>query len=247
MSRRDTLPRPRGLRLNGRRQPTTHKEKNSMSADDFFNEGAPSAIATIKALGDSPGTTIGGPIVEIGEPVQQKDVTTGALAVWPDGNPKMMLPVTVATELRDPSISDDDGHRTFWVSGNLKKAIGAALRQAGAKLAVGGVLQVTFTGYGEAKTRGYNAPREWTVVYTPPAHGAGFFEEPAASVGTPAAPQTAPAPVAPAVPAGVDPVQWAAFQASQAAAAQAQAAPAANLDATNAAYAAQMGFQTPQQ
>jgi hypothetical protein len=44
----------------------------------------------------------------------------------------------------------------------------------------------------------------------------------------------------------VDPVQWAAFQASQAAAAQAQAAPAANLDATNAAYAAQMGFQTPQ-
>jgi len=119
-----------------------------MSADDFFNEGAPSAIATIKALGDKPGTTIGGPIVEIGEQVQQKDVKTGAPAVWPDGNPKMMLPVTVATELRDPSISDDDGHRTFWVSGNLKKAIGAALRQAGAKLAVGGVLQVTFTGYG---------------------------------------------------------------------------------------------------
>jgi hypothetical protein len=219
-----------------------------MSADDFFNEGAPSAIATIKALGDKPGTTIGGPIVEIGEQVQQKDVTTGAPAFWPDGNPKMMLPVTVATEIRDPSISDDDGHRTFWVSGNLKKAIGSALRQSGAKLAVGGVLQVTFTGYGEAKSKGYNAPREWTAVYTPPAPGSGFFEEPvaAASVGTPPAPQTAPAPVAPAVPAGVDPAQWAAFQASQAAAAQAQAAPAANLDATNAAYAAQMGFQTPQ-
>jgi hypothetical protein len=220
-----------------------------MSADDFFNEGAPSAIATIKALGDKPGTTIGGPIVEIGEQVQQKDVTTGAPAFWPDGNPKMMLPVTVATEIRDPSISDDDGHRTFWVSGNLKKAIGSALRQSGAKLAVGGVLQVTFTGYGEAKSKGYNAPREWTAVYTPPAPGSGFFEEPvaAASVGAPPAPQTAPAPVAPAVPAGVDPAQWAAFQASQAAAAQAQAAPAANLDATNAAYAAQMGFQTPQQ
>lgn len=226
-----------------------------MSADDFFNEGAPSAIATIKALGDKPGTTIGGPIVEIGEPVQQKDVTTGAPAVWPDGNPKMMLPVTVATELRDPSISDDDGHRTFWVSGNLKKAIGSALRQAGAKLAVGGVLQVTFTGYGEAKTRGYNAPREWTVVYTPPAPGAGFFEEPAASVGPPAqvaAPNPGPAPaVAPAVPPGVDPAQWAAFQATQQAAAQQaaaqQAAQPAPLDATNAAYAAQMGFQVPPQ
>ena len=219
-----------------------------MSAHDFFNEGAPSAIGTIKALGDKPGTTIGGPIVEIGEQVQQKDVNTGAPAVWPDGNPKMMLPVTVATELRDPSITDDDGHRTFWVSGNLKKAIGAALRQAGAKLAVGGVLQVTFTGYGEAKNKGYNAPRVWTAVYTPPAPGAGFFEEPvaAASVGTPA-PVAAPTPgPAPAVaPAGVDPQQWAAFQAMQAQAAQAQ--PAAPMDATNAAYAAQMGFQVPQQ
>ncbi len=217
-----------------------------MSADDFFNEGAPSAIATIKALGDKPGTTIGGPIVEIGEQVQQKDVTTGAPAFWPDGNPKMMLPVTVATEIRDPSISDDDGHRTFWVSGNLKKAIGSALRPAGAKLAVGGVLQVTFTSYGEAKSKGYNAPREWTAVYTPPAPGSGFFEEPvaAASVGTPApvaAPNPGPAPAV--APAGVDPAQWAAFQAMQAQAAQ--AAPAANLDATNAAYAAQMGFQTP--
>ena len=221
-----------------------------MSADDFFNEGAPSAIATIKALGDKPGTTIAGPIVEIGEQVQQKDVTTGAPAFWPDGNPKMMLPVTVATELRDPSISDDDGHRTFWVSGNLKKAIGSALRQAGAKLAVGGVLQVTFTGYGEAKSKGYNAPREWVAVYTPPAPGAGFFEEPAASIGAPApvaAPNPGPAPaVAPAVPPGVDPQQWAAFQATQQAAAQQAAQPAANLDATNAAYAAQMGFQTPQ-
>ena len=224
-----------------------------MSADDFFNEGAPSAIATIKALGDSPGTTISGPIVEIGEQVQQKDVTTGAPAFWPDGNPKMMLPVTVATELRDPSISDDDGHRTFWVSGNLKKAIGSALRQAGAKLAVGGTLQVTFTGYGEAKSKGYNAPREWTAVYTPPAPGATFFEEPAAatSVGAPApvaAPQAAPAPAvaAPAVPPGVDPAQWAAFQATQAAAAQQAQQPAA-LDAQASAYAAQMGFQVPGQ
>lgn len=222
-----------------------------MSADDFFNEGAPSAIATIKALGDSPGTTIGGPIVEIGEKVQQKDVTTGAPAFWPDGNPKMMLPVTVATELRDPSISDDDGHRTFWVSGNLRKAIGSALRQAGAKLAVGGVLQVTFTGYGEARSKGYNAPREWTAVYTPPAPGTGFFEEPAApaAVGAPApaAAPVAPAPaaVAPAVPPGVDPAQWAAFQATQAQAAQQAAQPAAPMDATNAAYAAQMGFQVP--
>lgn len=218
-------------------------------ADDFFNEGAPSAIATIKRLGDKPGTTIGGTIVDIGNQVQQKD-DEGNPASWPDGNPKMLLPVTVATELRDPEIPDDDGHRTFWVSGNLKKAIGSALRAAKAKLAVGGVLQVTFTGFGEAKNKMYSAPRLWTAVYAPPAPAAGFFEEPAqpvaaAHVGPPPAPVAQPAPAA--TPAGVDPVQWAAFQASQAQA-QAQAAPAAPaLDATNAAYAAQMGFQTPGQ
>ena len=212
------------------------------SADDFFSEGAPSAIGTIKALGDKPGTTIGGPIVEIGDQVQQKDVTDGSPAFWPDGNPKMMLPVTVATELRDPSIPDDDGHRTFWVSGNLKKAIGSALRQAGARLAVGGVLQVTFTGYGEAKNKGYNAPREWTVVYTPPVPGAGFFEEPTAAT-TPA--PAAPAPQPAAVPAGVDPAQWAAFQAAQATAAAQQAGSTQPLPADQAQYAAQMGFQVP--
>jgi hypothetical protein len=219
-----------------------------MSADDFFNEGAPSAIATIKALGDRPGTTIGGPIVEIGEQVQQKDVNTGAPAVWPDGNPKMMLPVTVATELRDPSINDDDGHRTFWVSGNLKKTIGSALRQAGAKLAVGGVLQVTFTGYGEAK-KGFNPPREWTATYVPPAPGAGFFEAAQAAPAQPA-PQPVAQPVAQPAAAAPQPTaeQIAAYQLAQQQAAAAQAAaaaqPAPQLDAQAAAYAAQMGFPT---
>lgn len=217
------------------------------SADDFFSEGAPSAIGTIKALGDKPGTTISGPIVEIGDQVQQKDVTDGSPAFWPDGNPKMMLPVTVATELRDPSIPDDDGHRTFWVSGNLKKAIGSALRQAGAKLALGGVLQVTFTGYGEAKNKGYNAPREWAVAYTPPAPGSGFFEEPAAAAPAQQPPAAAPQPATPPVPAGVDPAQWAAFQAAQATAAAQQAQGAQQLPADQAQYAAQMGFQVPPQ
>jgi len=133
-------------------------------ADDFFNEGAPSAIATVKKLGDKPGTTIGGTIVDIGNQVQQKD-DEGNPASWPVGNPKMLLPVTVATELRDPEIPDDDGHRTFWVSGNLKKAIGSALRAAKAKLAVGGVLQVTFTGFGDGASGGLTNTGAWPAGY----------------------------------------------------------------------------------
>lgn len=229
-----------------------------MSADDFFNEGAPSAIGTIKAGGDRPGTPIGGPIVEIGDPVQQRDVTSGEPAFWPDGNPKMMLPITVQTDLRDPSISDDDGRRTFWVSGNLKKAIGQALRAANAKLAVGGVLHVTFTGFGEAKQRGHNAPRQWTATYTPPAPGQGFFEQPQQAAAAPApapqqwqqpqaAPTPAPAPQQQAAPQ-MSPEQFAAYQAWQAQQAAAQAAAPAPAPAPSATpaqyadYATQMGF-----
>lgn len=206
-------------------------------ADSFFGESSPSAKF------DAIGTTVGGVITRIGDPMQQTDFSSGKPLTWDGGTPKMMLPVTVQTDLRDPSNPLDDGKRTLYVKGEMKKAIGAALRAAGAKMALGGTLTVTFSG--EEPTAGF--PKKlYTATYAPPA--AGFFEEPAqpvaaAHVGQP--PAATPQPAAPAVPAGVDPAQWAAFQAMQA---QAQAAPAAPaLDATNAAYAAQMGFQAPQQ
>lgn len=217
-----------------------------MSADDFFNDGAPSAT---KEFGDTPGTVVGGPITEIGNETQQRDIKDGQPSFWPDGNPKMMLPITVQTELRDPSDPTDDGQRTFWVAGNLKKAIGLALRQAGAKLAVGGVLTVTFTGYGEAKQAGFNKPRLFTATYVPPAPGAGFFEAAQAAPAQPA-PQPVAQPVAQPAAAAPQPTaeQIAAYQLAQQQAAAAQAAAAAQptpqLDAQAAAYAAQMGFPT---
>ncbi len=213
-------------------------------ADSFFGESSPSAKF------DAIGTTVGGVITRIGNPMQQTDFSSGKPLTWDDGTPRMQLPVTVQTDLRDPSNPLDDGKRTLYVKGEMKKAIGAALRAAGAKMAVGGTLTVTFSG--EEPTGGY--PKKlYTATYAAPAPGAGFFEEPAAPVAAahvgapPAAPAPAPAAPAPAgVPAGVDPAQWAAFQAMQAQAQQAApAAPA--LDAQNAAYAAQMGFQAPQQ
>lgn len=216
-----------------------------MSADDFFNDGAPSAT---KEFGDTPGTIVGGPITEIGSETQQRDIKDGQPSFWPDGNPKMMLPITVQTDLRDTHDPTDDGKRTFWVAGNLKKAIGLALRQAGAKLALGGVLTVTFTGYGEAKQAGFNKPRLFTATYVPPAPGAAFFEAPAqATPAAPVAPQVAaPAPVPAAAAPQPTAEQIAAYQLAQQQAAAAQAAaaaqPAPQLDAQAAAYAAQMGF-----
>ncbi len=213
-------------------------------ADSFFGESSPSAKF------DAIGTTVGGVITRIGDPMQQTDFSSGKPLTWDDGTPRMQLPVTVQTDLRDPSNPLDDGKRTLYVKGEMKKAIGAALRAAGAKMALGGTLTVTFSG--EEPTAGY--PKKlYTATYAAPAPGGAFFEEPAAPVAAahvgapPAAPAPAPAAPAPAgVPAGVDPAAWAAFQAMQAQAAQ--AAPAAPpLDAQNAAYAAQMGFQAPQQ
>ncbi len=213
-------------------------------ADSFFGESSPSAKF------DAIGTTVGGVITRIGDPMQQTDFSSGKPLTWDDGTPRMQLPVTVQTDLRDPSNPLDDGKRTLYVKGEMKKAIGAALRAAGAKMALGGTLTVTFSG--EEPTAGY--PKKlYTATYAPPA--AGFFEEPAQPVAAahvgpppaapqPAAPAAQPAPAG--VPAGVDPQAWAAFQAMQAQAQQnAPAAPP--LDATNAAYAAQMGFQAPQQ
>ena len=204
-------------------------------ADDFFGDSSKSARF------DTIGQTISGTITHIGEQRQQTEFRTdgqpGAPLFWPDGSPRLQLPVTIQTDLRDPSDSFDDGKRTLYVKGEMKKAIGAALRTAGAKMAVGGTLSVTFSG-GEP-TKGF--PKKlYTATYTPPAPGAGFFEDKPAQ---PVAAASVGAPPAPAAPAGVDPQQWAAFQAMQAQAAQAQ--PAAPVDATNAAYAAQMGFQVP--
>ena len=173
-------------------------------ADSFFGESSPSAKF------DAIGTTVGGVITRIGDPMQQTDFSSGKPLTWDDGTPRMQLPVTVQTDLRDPSNPLDDGKRTLYVKGEMKKAIGAALRAAGAKMALGGTLTVTFSG--EEPTAGF--PKKlYTATYAPPA--AGFFEEPAqpvaaAHVGPPPAAQgvdEAPG-IAVAAPFSVDAVMF---------------------------------------
>lgn len=175
----------------------------SMSADDFFAGGTPSARF------DTVGVTVAGPITRVGEPMQQRDFTTGAPKVWDDGRPMMQLPVDVKTDMRDPEISNDDGTRALYVRGEMQKAIRTAVRQAGAPgLRVGGHLSVTYSGDGQVKQRGMNPPKLYTAVYTPPATGADAFlgdngngHQAAAQPAVPQVPaqQTAPAAAQPAV------------------------------------------------
>lgn len=136
----------------------------SMSADDFFAGGTPSAKF------DSVGVTVAGIITRVGEPMQQRDFTTSAPKVWDDGRPMMQLPVDVQTDSRDPEIAHDDGTRALYIKGEMQKAIRMAVRQAGASgLRVGGHLSVTYTGDGTAKQRGMNAPKLYSATYSAPA------------------------------------------------------------------------------
>lgn len=219
-------------------------------ADTFFGGGSKSAKF------DQVGQTVGGPITHIGEPRQQTDFKTGDPLTWRDGSPRLQLPVTVQTTLRDPADPTDDGKRTFYIKGETKKAIEQALRAAGTGMQVGGVLTVTFSG--QEPTDQGSPKKLYTATYQPPSPAAGFFHPEHGAGASPtvaqpvqtqaqqlAQPAPAPQPVAPTpVQPQMTPEQYAAYQAWQAEQARAQApVPAASTTpAQYADYAAQMGF-----
>lgn len=163
------------------------------TAEDFFTGGSTSAkFPTV-------GTTVAGRITRVGEPMQQRDFSTGEPKTWDDGKPMLQLPVDLATDEREDA--DDDGVRTLYVKGAMQKAIRDALRKAGARgLAVGGHLAVTYSGDGVAKARGLNAPKEYQAVYTAPDAAADFLaaDEPE-PVAAPAAPAVDVSKIDPAV------------------------------------------------
>lgn len=182
------------------------------SAQSFFSSSATSAKF------ETPGTAVTGRITSDPQVQQQKDFTTGALKFWDDGNPMVQLQVILATDQRDPAIPDDDGSRAVYVKGQMQKAVGEAVRKAGAKyLEVGGTLTVTYTGNGEAKQRGMNAPKLYSASYTAPAAGdqAQFFGTDQPGAATQAAAATVAASDKPAAPAAqFTPEQLAAMKAA---------------------------------
>ena len=153
------------------------------TADDFFAGGSPSAKF------DTIGTVVGGTITRIGDQVQQTEFKTGKPLFWDDGKPRMQLPITVQTELRDPTDPTDTGERTLWVKGRMKKAIAAALKAAGSKLNLGGLLTVTFVG--EEDTGAGSPAKVYTATYAPQG---GFFEPEQVATPAPAPQPAAPAP-----------------------------------------------------
>jgi hypothetical protein len=160
--------------------------------NDFLLGGAGKS-ASFHNVGD----TVTGKIVTTPEVRQKTKMGTGEPEKWDNGDPKLQLVITLATDERDPHDPDDDGVRKLYVGGSKKPeshsmhaAVAAAVVTSGAKgLEVGGTLTVTYTGDGVSKTPGFNPPKQYSATYVPAA--AGFL----------AADQQTPAPAATAAPA----------------------------------------------
>lgn len=119
-----------------------------------------------------PGDSVTGVIEKI-ETTQVNDFQTKQPAFWNDGRPKEQIHVIIQTQLRDPSVDDDDGRRSLWVKGwgIQLKAFREACMQAGVKIPKpGDTITETYIGLGE---RG-NAPQPPKVFE--------FHIEPASSV-----------------------------------------------------------------
>lgn len=126
---------------------------------------------------DEPGTTRTGtiaapPIARQEREYEKGNPGGGALKVFPSGDPIMGILIEVATDERDPSNTDDDGKRTFYVEGRyIKEAVRNAVRAAGAtKLEVGSKLKVTFTHREDPMDK--RSRKYWAVEYTPAASAA---------------------------------------------------------------------------
>jgi hypothetical protein len=144
------------------------------SSDDFFSGGLPSAKFDVQ------GKVVGGRIIRVGDPMQQRDMVSGEPKFWDADKrePMMQLPIDIQTEERDPEVVGDTGARTLYVKGDLKRAVTEALRKAGAQGApkVGGTLEVAWTGTQPAPKKGFNDKKLYTARYTAPAAGDGFFD-----------------------------------------------------------------------
>lgn len=127
------------------------------------------------------GASVAGEIMEIGEPVQQKEFGTDRPAYWNDGSPKMQVKITLQTQERNPEDATDDGKRNLWVSesgkqGGMLAAIRDAVRTAGADtIRPGGRLQMTFIGHDPESQNPANPRKVYQASYEAPAPADGMF------------------------------------------------------------------------
>lgn len=133
------------------------------SVNDFLLSGGVPA-AKFPAIG----TTVKGTIVS-SEVTQQTDYATGAPKTYDDGSPMKQVVITLQTDERDATVDGDEGLRKLYVRGQMTAALRDALRQAQAKLEIGGTLAVQYSSDKPSEKRGFNPMKVYTAQYRPPA------------------------------------------------------------------------------
>lgn len=151
--------------------------------DDLLGGGAAGKTTKFATIGDNYSGT-----VVSAEVRAYTDIQTGKPESWDDGSPKQQIVIGIQTDLRDPSIEDDDGVRYNYVKGwgKQKQSFRAAAQSAGGSPAVGDFYGVKYVGEEPSKTRGFNPSKlyEFTIRKANPLD---------AAIAEPAAPQAAPA------------------------------------------------------
>ncbi len=167
------------------------------------------------SFADAPiGASVTGKVTEAPVLLQSRNYKTHEPDFWPDGNPKM----SVVTKL----VTTNGEERGLWAAkpSAMFAAIAEAQKTAGALIAVGGTLTITYTGTKPAAGANLSPQKLYTVSYTPPdafeaqqpaQQASGGWSTPQAEpppawsqpASAPAAPQWTPEQVAAAKAAGI--------------------------------------------
>ena len=130
------------------------------------------------------GDTVKGVITDM-KKRQQTDFQTGQPAFWANGDPKMMLMVSLQTEIQDTE--DDEGIRNVYLRGGnytaLKGkgtaslvAVKDAVKKSGKPIEIGGTLTLQYSGEGPAPAKGMNPAKLYTAHYQPPTYSVDMDE-----------------------------------------------------------------------
>src|SRR5262249_33848655 len=134
----------------------------SYESDDPFAGGQ--SHPSVSWKGAPVGTVVSGTVVDLPKEMRGRDYETGDPASWPNGDPLMVVVVNIETA---------EGPRSLWAQrpSAMFAAIREAQKQAGARIALGGRLDIKYTGdLPNAKNPRLNPAKQFAVRYTPPAN-----------------------------------------------------------------------------
>lgn len=128
-----------------------------------------------------PGASVSG-VIDLIEKTQYRDYNTKQPGYWNDGKLMEQIHVILQTQLRDPSVDDDDGRRSVWIKGWGVQlgAFRAGMRLAGMQHAPrkGDRMTATFTGFDPKSKNPQNPAKLYEYVFEPANSVNGLVNQP---------------------------------------------------------------------